>query len=213
MTYQFDVLNHTHPNLVTAYDMGIVIPKNLLKDDTHFENHGKIFGNPTLDTPLFRVKRTHCMRFDGKNDFIKFQNPLIDLKEFSIAFWVNPESWNGVVFSVSKKENTYISFNGLGNLVFAVSGKGPMTRQSHPIKTTYFVCCTKSSSCEGKIYVNGKFLMNGQTGIDTHEKTAYLARYETQQMDFKGRLDTVLFYNRLLEPEQVQGLYRRANPR
>ena len=92
------------------------------------------------------------------------------------------------------------------------AGFNPPTKQV--INRTYMFGWNRSSS-NGfmTLFIDGKFYRSKAMGAMSVDANCYIGRYWDNTLKLNGRLDNMLFYNVALTPDQINSIYRSANPR
>jgi len=218
--YRWRWNSYQNPALIAAFDMSTRTPGGLMKNlvqRTGATYDATINGALTLANPLIKCKKTKCMDFNrALPNWLDLVNPINGLSVYSIAFWMN---WNGgfdgAPFSRAGGGSQYIYIYNIGGVVGFENG-GVVIRttgkQSVVGTRTYFIVCTRDSAGTGSIFIDGKFFVRGAIGL-VADASAYIGKYGVAGSPFGGRLDNMLFYNVALTPDQINSIYRSANPR
>jgi len=87
------------------------------------------------------------------------------------------------------------------------------TTQRFPLNTNMMIVWTHINGTDDRIYLNSKFSMR-VTGANTPaDANAFIGQFWDASLRCNGRLDNMLFYNVALTPDQINSIYRSANPR
>jgi len=219
--YKWHYANYQHPALVAAFDMSTRTPGGLMKNlvqRTGATYDATINGALVLANPLIKAKKTKCMDFDGATNYLSLANPVSGLT-CTIIGWVNIDDTNTMVYSRAVTGNAYIWFGwpvGLTTsaLQYFMTTALPVRSKINMMtsKTMMFACVTNNGS--GYIYIDGKNVTEpGSANVIPADANAYIGQFWNNTYRFNGRLDNMLFYNVALTPDQINSIYRSANPR
>ena len=172
-----------------------------------------INGALTLANPLIKCKTTKCMDLDGATNYLSLANPVTGLSTCSIVLWANMDVVDGVAWSRDGAGNNYIYINALSKLIFTTDAIGALSSKNNfPNSRTYMIVLSMLAGITS-MYVDGKRLVSANLGTMTAVVNALIGRYGGGGAFFNGRLDNMLFYNVALTPDQINSIYRSANPR
>lgn len=150
--------------------------------------------------------------FDGTNDYISVPTAsFVPSGNFTISAWVKPTDLNQdlVIVGVTSGNNFYIVIPATtaevlvyGGSTYAGTSAGAITAGvwqhvvvTHPTSTTY------------RVYVNGVDLTTTPTGDSLTTLTSVnIGRFFSDY--FKGQIDEVRFYNRILSSSEINQLYQ-----
>jgi hypothetical protein len=174
-------------------------------------------GTYTPANPLIRCKNTPALDLDGVagagGNYLSLANPISGLTAFSIVFWVNIDANDGMPFSRAGAAGTYMHITGANTFGAQVASSGPLTAQKFPISRTYMLVFTRDTTPVGRIFLDGKFLIQAATGVNPVDANAFIGQYWNGSFRLNGRLDNIQFWNIALSQEQIQSIRRSSEPR
>jgi hypothetical protein len=174
-----------------------------------------------------------AVRFDGTDDFIKVKagKSLNPENQFSIAFWIradsNPETW----FSVISKEGSYI--NGLANPEYSVSlssqgvislasagdGNAGYSYDTNPVPVNEWIFYTGVINRKNhyvRIYINSilhKENTDSYSSFNNNNEDLKIGWSQvagSSSLPFRGSLDELRLYNRVISESEIGELYRNG---
>lgn len=189
-------------------------------------NYGDILNGPIItcsgkELADLHVKgiRGNCLKFDGKDDFMelplsRIQDPLAAEKEITVSVWVYVDGrQNAFLLSKETASGGYrIELNEDGRLQFLLpAGKEPAVNASmnYPLKKWFHLACTVRQGEKIRLYKNSMLAAESEdvvTSIDAREADFYLGADKGIEQFFRGKLDELKIYNRLLETSEIAGL-------
>ena len=200
-------------------------------------NHGTVTG-ATLTTDRFG-NPNKAYYFDGVSNKIDVANAstidMVNGNDYCVSFWMKTDPGNGYALPVSKAPlgggwNGYHFFvnctdvgycNGVGKFSFytASGANGDACADnliSNDFNNWYFITGQyKGSTNQAFLYVNGVLQSDVGSASGTLSNTAPL-RFGAcacgPYQFYKGALDDIRFYKRLLSQAEINALYNEANP-
>jgi len=193
-------------------------------DESGNNNNGRI-SNTTLTSDR-NSNNNSAYYFNGKTSYITL--PELNISEsFTITVWVKPENSYSDIPTIFAKWNSSNNSRSItiefyrNNLNFAICDDVNQTNgdfqsffATHPpINTwTFLAFSYNASSGTRKIYVNSTMVNERKTNsnrISSNNATTYLGTKEFANMCFyKGTMDEVRIYNRVLSQNEITALYR-----
>jgi len=215
--YRFRWNGYKHPALVAAFDMGTRTPGGLMKNLalTGSTYDATINGTFRPVAPLIKVKRTPCWDMDGVNDYMTLANPISGLSAFTSILWSNYDNFGGIWWT-NTPTSTWIYIRANRYIEMGQGGGYNDTKPLYPIYNSYMIASVFTSNPPtGKLYVNGPLatFRSVTIGNNVVDATMYIGRTSAGGLKLDGRLDNMLFYNVALTPDQINSIYRSANPR
>ena len=162
----------------------------------------------------------NALEFDGTDYVNAGNNAVLTPSNISISAWVKAstlDNWNGII---TNKPNANYGINlqmGTSNRVSALVGNGSSctyvsTTWAPVVNTWYHIVITHNSSDNNNIlYVNGNKenevtkALAYSTPVDT-----IIGRFYTGSLPFKGLIDEIRIYNRVLSADEVTDLYNKG---
>lgn len=188
------------------------------KDTTPFGRNGTLFGNTTLAANRYG-EASRAYAFDGSGDYIDMgSGTLSGSNDFSMAAWVKSTqltAYSGAIASgvSAGAQSAYIgtvagaqvgTSNSLGGGFYGFnigSGLGVINQWAH-VALTY-------GSGSVKLYINGTLTNTATYTPSLSPGVLRVGRIGTDTIyDFKGSIDDVRLYNRVLSAVEVQALYQ-----
>jgi len=223
LDYRFVWNNYDHPALLLAYDMSTRTPgglmKNLARTGALFD--ATINGALVLAPPLIRAKRTPCMDLDGVNNYLLVPNVPV-LVDTSIEAWINVDNLNTQFISERAGFNRLapylINTGGPGTVVYFNNAGGliALTKNCATISTTFHIVCIFRAGAGNfvEIWSNGKLWIRAPSfAANDVLSDLYIGSRPTPANWLNGRMDNYRLWTIALTPEQVQSIYKSANPR
>lgn len=167
-----------------------------------------------------------------------YHSPTIDVpnsQDFSIAFWIKSYSgnsdaiplsknvygsWSGYMFLVNSTNPGYCNTTGQCSFYVAASSAGDACA-NNPISNDstnwYFLTGIYDATLNKTyMYVNSVLQndVGSKTGTSSNTKQLSFGAYNDSPTIgfFKGKLDNIRFYNRLLTQPEIDALYNEVNP-
>jgi hypothetical protein len=191
-------------------------------DESGNDNHGTV-NNAILTTDRFGNPNS-AFEFDGIDDYIDFNTLLIpsDCSEFSISLWVysvndNPDVISSIFsqnpisptgnFHIYEYQDSVKVFLGWSN-GFIVHG---LVNVCDISKNTWsnIIIVYKDNLMD--VYINGELLKENCPTYNTESTfiTKSMAGWDGFESDFfKGKIDDINIYSRILTEEEIQILYK-----
>ncbi len=178
-------------------------------------NHGTIVGNPTL---VAGKVGAGAMKFDGIDDYIyaSYMGALTG-GDFSFSFWVKPDSLTGVQMLMSQFETAPnkgpVLYTSSSNLDWQIGSGDFLTGSMFTIgEWTHVVAIAEGSQL--RVYRNGVEVQGSPKTITRTDgaTTGFTmgGPYRAGISFFKGALDDVRIYSRVLTSGEVASLYALA---
>ena len=186
------------------------------------------FGNPN-----------RAYAFNGTSSKINVPNSstigMSDNQDFTISFWMKSDAnnidaltisknvygeWSGYMFLVNTTNTGYCNISG-HNSFYVAAGAGGDACSNDPIindiNNWYFITGIYNSSLnEAYLYVNGKLQsdIGSKSGSTSNTNQLTFGAYNDVQGGafYKGKLDGIRIYNRILNPSEINALYTEPNP-
>ncbi len=188
-------------------------------NDSAKENNGFTWNSPQF----VNGKIGNALKFDGINDYAQIPHrDLYNQKDFSLSLWFNAEELKGRHYA------TLFNKDGWGGLVIATyngpdketvrilggeSGEHKTLGETPGLSdnTWYFLTFSyDSASKKAKTYLNGDLVdeqnITGTLSLANPAAITFGAPFEGQS-HFKGRMDDLRFYGRVLSSRQVKAIY------
>jgi len=206
-------------NLVCAYDFGTLTAGGLMKNlarRTGSTYDGFINGTYTPANPLIRAKKTPCMDFNASvPNYISLTNPLNGLTTASVICWINWDSGgNRTVYGAVIGGAPYLYIHQTSGIYASMSASvGNISPPKLTPPSTTVMVAFIFNYPYGWLYLNGKFIDYKNVGPSPVEANIRIGIYSGLVVPYDGRLDNIMFYDRALTLDQVQSIYRSANPR
>ncbi len=221
---KFPLTSITTDNLVAYYPFS-----NNVNDESGYGNHGTASGTtPTSD----RFGSTNsAYSFDGLNDYISITststNNFSSSSAISISVWIKPGDiqTSGDRMIIGKS-----NYSSTTNYLFRLRPNGYLrweyknysdTNSDALIANNWYHLVVNSVNSTGvkKMFINGNLITHqtatssGAFGTVTNHLTIGAAYYfgTTWSEFFKGCIDDVRIYNRVLSDSEVIGLYKEGN--
>lgn len=192
-----------------------------VSDSSTSSNKGTLVNSPT-----WVIEKTNpTLMFDGVRSYVSTK-PNIDASKGSISVWVNTTATlhSGKIYTIFSSGGTgnliKLSFNGYdngGDWEFSVRGSYGSTTQvvSQKIASNtalggwHHLVATWNTTTGASLYVDGRLVqtVQGKTG-------PFIGTYQTishETSSFKGQLDEVKLYNKILTDTEVSVLYAMTN--
>jgi len=166
-----------------------------------------------------------ALEFDGVNDAIEIPaHESLRPEHLSVAAWVNPNSlskWDTVIQYASSTswQNGYgIYYHPNNGINFYVSQYGNSIATIIPLNTWTHLAASYNGS-EMKLYANGQ-LVDSKTysssinysGLDTVPLRIGRGAGGNNSYVWDGKIDEVSFFDRALNPSEIQQLYTSTSP-
>ena len=150
---------------------------------------------------------------------------------FSISYWINPETNGGVLIANYSSQGVPVSsvwrinsaFNASGNVCFSylqsTTWQGLTTNPLILNLNTWYHCVYTRSGSTANIYINGVLvssntsLANGNLSNPTSPAatTKFGYNFPSSTDYYKGQMDDVGFWNRVLTQSEITALYNSTN--
>lgn len=161
--------------------------------------------------------------FPGANGYISVANSetinIADSNSFAISFWINTEKIQkqGIIskWGPNTQYNQYLVFmelNGKIGFWANASSAGLYSNSALSINQWVHVLC-ETTETQRKIYING-VLDTQDSGIFSRQSSTQnleIGRMEGSNYYFKGTIDDIRIYNRVLNEVEIQTLFHDGN--
>jgi hypothetical protein len=183
-------------------------------------NHGTVYGNPVWTAGQL----DGALNFDGDGDYIDCGNDssLNLTNNFSIATWFNPDDAGPVVLICICKGNVPAYQSGGAYTILCVPSNRTLSFYVRNSSNTDFEYATTTITLnkwthvvgtfsDGNIivYKNGSFAADGDLGTSTihsNNESLGIGAESDGGMPFKGRIDDVCIYDRVLSEAEAEEL-------
>ncbi len=176
---------------------------NGLAADTWQDKHSCRWGNS-------------CLKLDGLANYVELQtfDQINFSKAFSVSLWVKPaktESFQ-VLIGSGQNGNTQgfkLAINANGNWTF-LNSLGEVNTATKVIPGSwYHIVVTVDALNIGKLYVNGKWDASGTVQVKKSGPQQLFVGNNPSSYGsfFKGTVDEIRIYDRVLEPNEVTAVY------
>ena len=215
------VLNMPFDTNVSSTSSGAV------RDYSSYGNNGTLGDGNSSYVPTWTAdcQVGGCYYFDGTNSDVIIVNDSSSLTlgdAFSASFWINPQAAPGFELVFNKEAtgdhsapyDTYAFYSDQYNSdrwTFGVNGSQSISIP-YFTNTWSFISVTFDPSIDtAKIYRDGQ-LLNESTGftndIVDSPYLLYIGNLLTGDGDFYGYIDELMFFDRVLSPEQINASYQ-----
>ncbi len=162
----------------------------------------------------------NALEFDGTDYVNVGNNAVLTPPDISISAWVKAselDSWNGIITNKPDANHGINLQMGTSNNVSALVGDGSActyvkTTWAPDVDIWYHIVITHNSLDNNILYVNGSSIdppvtraLAYTTPVDT-----IIGRFYTGSLPFKGLIDEIRIYNRVLSAAEVTDLYSRG---
>lgn len=194
------------------------------KDATPYSNHGTVTGATLANGREGNSGSAYS--FDGDDDVVNAGViPEMDFTtdDFSISLWVNPDDFSISNSRIINRGNYQDSgwevfVTGSGSVVLRTYQNGQLQNVSSSSSLDAgawnHVVITRSGS-DGSFYINGQASGGGSSIQDptTYSGDLHIGNYPSNNSyDFKGDIDDVRIYGRVLAQNEAQQLYDQYQP-
>jgi len=161
--------------------------------------------------------------FNGSSDYIISGNSLPDSIKFTISAWIRPDAlkfagifYDSALFTPGRDTSLHMYGDGRIEASFSKIGDpGPPYLSTGSVLSagTWFHVVATSEAMGLKIFLNGTEVASqniGSNNIGYHSNLYIGAENHGFQPEFffKGAIDDVLFYDKVLSPSEVSSLYQ-----
>lgn len=157
--------------------------------------------------------------FDGVDDQIDITKHLPDMRTLTLAVWINYEGTqgDGGIFSDydgAGAHDLFLSLSGASN-IFIVADKGEERWKAYVQagqdlgKEWHHIVWVMAAS-QSSVFVDGKLVekvSGSYSNVGYHNGHVGLSFDGTGYVRFKGRIDELMIWNRLLSDSEVKGVY------
>jgi Tfp pilus assembly protein PilE len=177
-------------------------------------NNNGIVNGATLTSDRFG-RTNSAYSFNGTSNYINCgTNPILKPSNITLSAWVKANSlpqWSGIISNMTSWGTGFsLQIGDTQKIASMISGQYLTTSWKPSTNVWYNIVSThNSSNNENKLYVNGK-LENTSFGTVNYEdnaKTYIGVFYTSPGLFFKGTIDDVRIYNRVLSDSDVKSLY------
>jgi hypothetical protein len=145
--------------------------------------------------------------FDGSSNSVVTSSGFSGSGDFSISFWVKPNSFSGYRGLISRVSelNIYINFDGSLSVNNASSPSSIESVGSLSLGGWSYVAVIKSGGTTS-LYINGSFIASTTQGISP-SGGFFIGSFGGFQWFLDGGIDEVGIWNRALSPSEITSLY------
>jgi len=220
LTLSFNVYSQLPTNGLVGY-----YPFNGDANDNSVNNKHGIVNGATPTTNRFDYANA-AYYFDGVDDYIAIPDSFMITNEFTICFWAKSENITGLSNILSDGSSAYsgndflLGFNGNSIRLRAdkqaslnYENTSPTELQNLSLLNNWVHVVWVMEPSYSKIYLNGNELLTINTlgsNLGFHDDFALIGgRQVWGSVDsyFKGSLDDILFYNRVLTSDEISDIY------
>ena len=178
-------------------------------------NHGEIYGDVSPITGKDENVES-AYYFDGDNDYIKILSP--DFSETTIAFWIKPD---GVINDMRILSNTdggdssfATRFQDNNIEIWSTSAWKPLISFDPSIQDKWtFISFTIDSNKNVVGYLNGIPYNNQSISFQWSNYLGIGSKFLLSHgFDYKGAVDELMIFNKVLSQEEIQSLYTNGIP-
>lgn len=180
-------------------------------DESGNGNNGSIYG-ATLSYDR-NGKPNSAYRFDGYNNYIKVNDSYsFNLSNYlTISVWVNIDDFNKDGRAIIDKENNAfnIAVGANRKIYYQKPGITAIVNSSITINSSnwYHIVAVQSGSHNAKLFINGNNVTNFDADFAPEPNSRNLL-IGAGQGYFKGQIDDIRIYNRALNENEIQALYK-----
>jgi len=166
-----------------------------------------------------------CLNFNGVNTYINISNNFTFITEQTLEVWVKLENEGPVYQRIIDKSNGNNGLNGYAliyhptlNMIYYIVNDG-INKDMVACKVSPYkwlnIIATKNNT-EYKLYING-ILSQQNTGTSTlstlSTNTRIGAYTQSQERNFKGKINNIKIYNKALTQEEINVNYKALKNR
>jgi len=196
-------------------------------DSSGNKNNGNIVNNPTWVKGI----KGNALSFDGNDDYVDVGNPntLQLTKDLSIGAWIKTNSLSGNIYIITKASSSFaqpyyqyslqMDNNCADKFEFDLGIGGTLktlcTSKAVEMGKWFYVVGTYDGTTR-RLYINGvedtsTAVVNGN--LDTFNTKVLIGKYEHSTSNlFKGEIDEVSVYNRVLTADEIKTKYDSSKP-
>jgi len=173
----------------------------------------KLHNNLSKNTqPIYRFVNNHSVDFDGVDDFIQLGEP-ISYTQHTISTWVKISDTGASKTIIDARDaaddGIRIRTDANEQIIYEVGTSDIFTSDSFVDVWTHIVATYDGTT--QKLYINGSLVSSATTEqeISTTTNAKIGARnFNNNANMFAGKIDELAIYNRALEEEEVEEIYR-----
>lgn len=203
--------------------------KGLTAADSLGQSNGTIANGTVWD----RGKIGSSLRFDGKDDVVKVTSAstVNSLRSFTLCAWIFPTQYGGIIFRKGQGSEAYfnvftVAQSGLGDNSGVLGVRAGFSQQAGAWRTLRTITLNQwhhiaisytpgNRAAVPSMFIDGarevvtqKYAPLGE-GL-TDDSSAFIGNNHTSTSGFKGNIDEVRLYNRVLTDKEVLDLFRQA---
>ncbi|MBI5133787.1 MAG: prepilin-type N-terminal cleavage/methylation domain-containing protein [Candidatus Taylorbacteria bacterium] len=189
------------------------------KDSSGFDRNATL-GNGiawSSDTPS---GSGYSVSFDGINDYLQFNQPLVSGSPFTIAFWFKPERVNSsydILYSGTDNWDVQIFFfagsSRIATSIENVEIQGNFTLSNSTINQWHHFVMTYDN-VRRKVYVDGKLDTDSAdtTALTINDSSIRFGQTLGGAYSLQGKLDDLQVFTKALVASEVEALYASGAP-
>lgn len=181
--------------------------ENGFTDSSGNNLHGLPSGNAAIVYDSDRESKV--LLLDGYNDYVDLgNNALFNWSgAFSVAFWVNVKEWQNNWDTIIKKADSWSFERHIDQQALAFYHWPNFVPTTVPLPddgTWHHIAATYDGQVQ-KIYKDGMMIGTATNigEINVNSNHVFIGAAEGRSRNFKGRIDDVLFYNRILTESEI----------
>ena len=177
-------------------------------DGSGYQNDGVIYGASFIDGQY-----NPALEFNGMNDYVEiFDSDSLDIsEEWTIAMWVKWQANSETYQTIFNKENGNIAYSAWiysDELYFGMSSGGIWYQNSsmgNVPENTWTYVVVRFDGTRAEAYINGVYTDKLEVGGvgDTNDANLYFGRRKGERQEFKGVMDEVKIYQRVLSADEI----------
>jgi len=180
-------------------------------------NHGRIYGAEYVEGV-----RSGALKFDAPGDEVIIpDNGSLNLggRDFTIALWLRPQSWNGICFVYNKQRPNFFLSRDKEQWGFELydAGGTKSVAMSQPVEDKWYFVVQRVRQeeehrawlfdREGLIDSKGRFDITVTTDVGDPLRLSRKGWYQDSDESFTGVIDEVMIFKKALTDEEIQVLY------
>ncbi len=190
---------------------GPYLLKNV-KDRSNQGNNGYISGFTSTSTAVIPGKMGQAIKFDGVDDKISTLSDFIGTSAITVSVWIKPELLNSTqrILSNGKTELTIEPSLNRGAFKIDIAGVAFSANNSLTLNKWIHIVATRTSGGITNIYINGSLSGTVDQALGTPVSgttNVIIGNVSDGSSGFKGSMDDMRIYNRVLSASQILQLY------
>jgi len=184
---------------------------NIVYDSSGFMNHGTLGGGTAGCCPAWIIgKFVSALDFDGSNDYVSISSLNLGIRN-TLAIWVKYSSsdTNHTIPLGSGENSRFYFYRYPSEMYFKLNQALSAYSYVAPLDMWLFLVWVRNNT-DADLYVNGEYhstaTQSSWNGIDTLI-TEFGRAYADPSLSFQGSLDCIMFFNQLLNEEEIWQLY------